>query len=45
MPDVLVKAGAHVKKCIVAEGMKIPEGVKLGSDDKIELIARKGQVK
>ena len=45
MPDVKVKSGASVKKCIVAEGMKIPEGVKIGSDDKVELIARKGQVK
>jgi len=44
MPEVVVKKGAVVRNCIVAEGLTIPEGVEIGSADKIELIARKEQV-
>ncbi len=45
MPGVEIGPNAVVKNCIVAEGMQIPEGVEIGTRDKIQLISRKGQVK
>lgn len=44
MPNVVIGEGAVVKKCIVAEGLKIPKDAEIGDESHISLIARKAQV-
>lgn len=43
-PDVVVEEGAVVKNCIVAEGLTVPKDMEIGDRNKIQLIAKKGQV-
>ena len=43
-PDVAVEEGAVVKNCIVAEGLTVPKDMEIGDRNKIQLIAKKGQV-
>jgi glucose-1-phosphate adenylyltransferase len=41
MPNVVIEEGAEVRRVIIAEGVRIGKGVKLGSKDgEIELIAQ-----